>query len=194
MRILLLILSCFFSIVLISQPCSLVEITTTPLLILPECNDDNGAAFFSDTQGGTPPYTYEFNGVRSQFGSFSQLTIGVYTLIITDARSCSDTLSIELLYQHIEDIISPNNAFTPNGDDINDTWFIPGIESFKASEVKVFNRWGQLVHSNSEYSNEFGWDGTQNGSDLPPATYFYVISIINNCLEEYLKGTVTIVR
>jgi len=177
-----------------SQPCSLVEITSNPQLVLPECNQNDGSIILLDTDGGTPPYSYKLNGTRSTFGSFFELTTGVYPVIITDSRGCSDTITIDLLYSNIERIISPNNAFTPNGDNINDRWFISSIESFQGSEVRVFNRWGQLVHQNNEYANDTGWDGTQNGSNLPPATYYYTISIINTCVEEYLNGTVTILR
>ena len=74
------------------------------------------------------------------------------------------------------------------------TWVILGIESFQSSEVNVYNKWGQQVHLNSPYNNEAGWDGTQNGSDLPSGTYFYVITVFNNCQEESLAGVVNIIR
>lgn len=178
----------------LAQPCQFVEITTTPLIVLPECGFNDGSVIFTNTQGGTSPYNYSLNGSSNQLGSFGNLTVGEYDIIITDSRGCRDTFLIDLTYRNIEDIIRPDNAFTPNDDGVNDTWYIPAIESFKGSEVRVFNRWGQEVHQNSEYTNMQGWDGTQNGSKLPAATYYFVISIINNCVEEQLKGTVTILR
>ncbi len=177
-----------------AQPCSLIQIETRELLILPECNDSSGAVLFTNTTGGLAPYTYIFNGSSNQLGTFANLKIGVYQLIIKDSRACADTFSIDLTYRNIEEIIKPDNAFTPNGDGINDTWYIPGIESFAGSKVFVFNRWGQNVHQNSEYSNEKGWNGEQNGIELPEATYYYVVDIVNNCVEEQLRGTVTIIR
>jgi gliding motility-associated-like protein len=176
------------------QACFGVEIETKSLIILPECNDSSGSILFSNTSGGTPPYTFNFNGSSNQFGAFNNLTLGIYELIIADSRGCRDTFNINMRYKDLKEIIKPDNAFTPNGDDFNDTWYIPGIESFEGTEVLVFNRWGQKVLNNSQYGNDFGWDGTQNGLKLPSGTYFYMIEIINNCIDERITGTVTIIR
>jgi gliding motility-associated-like protein len=177
-----------------AQACAGIEINTTPLIILPECNDTSGSVLFSNTRGGSPPYTFTFNGSSNQLGSFGSLSVGKYELIIEDTRGCVDTFSIDMTYREVERIIKPNNAFTPNGDGFNDTWYIPGIKSFVGTEVIVFNRWGQKVHNNSQYANDNGWDGRQNGLDLPSGTYFYVIEITNNCIDEQVHGTVTIIR
>jgi len=191
---LLVVLFILFTGKVFSQACELVNITTTPLRTLPECNKTNGSIVFDNTQGGTAPYAYTLNDTTTRLGAFFNLGLGSYSVIIEDARLCTSTVVVNLLYKEIDDIVQPDNAFTPNGDGLNDTWRIPGIESFGGSQVRVFNRWGQMVHVNSEYSNENGWNGKQGASDLPPATYYYVISIINNCLEEYVNGTVTIIR
>ena len=161
---------------------------------MPECNDTSGSVLFSNTRGGRSPYTFRFNGKTNQFGSFNNLPIGVYELIITDSRGCVDTFNIDMTYADVEDIIRPNNAFTPNNDGFNDTWYIPGIESFAGTEVLVFNRWGQKVLNNTRYANDNGWDGTTNGLKLPSGTYFYIIEIVNNCIQEQISGTVNIIR
>jgi len=176
------------------QACFGVKIETRSLIILPECNDSSGSVLFSNTSGGTPPYTFNFNGSSNQFGTFNNLTTGLYELIIQDSIGCRDTFNIDMTYKDIKDIIKPNNAFTPNDDGFNDTWYIPGIGSFEGTEVLVFNRWGQKVLNNSQYGNDYGWDGTQSGLKLPSGTYFYMIEIINNCIEERITGTVTIIR
>lgn len=62
------------------------------------------------------------------------------------------------------------NTMTPNGDGINDTWRIVGIERFPDADVKVYSRWGQLVHRTRGYQP---WDG----GNLPEATYYYVIDL-----------------
>lgn len=192
--IILITLLCFQNDTLSAQACTGIEIETTPLIILPECNDTSGTVLFSNTRGGRPPYTFNFNGSSNQFGNFGNLSVGIYELIIEDSRGCTDTLSIDMTYADIKDIIKPNNAFTPNDDGVNDTWFIPGIESFVGTEVIVFNRWGQKVHNNTRYANDNGWDGKQAGLQLPTGTYFYIIEITNNCIEEQLSGTVNIIR
>lgn len=185
---------CIYSASLSAQACFDVEIETSPLIILPECNDSSGSVLFSNTRGGRPPYTFKFNGASNQFGTFGNLPVGNYELIINDSRGCKDTFNIDMTYNELDEIIKPNNAFTPNDDGFNDTWHIPGIESFVGTEVIVFNRWGQKVLNNSQYVNKNGWDGRQNGVKLPVGTYFYVIEITNNCLKEQIHGTVNIIR
>ncbi len=83
------------------------------------------------------------------------------------------------------------NAFSPNGDGINDYYVITGIEgngiTAEKSNLEVFNRWGTLVYRSKgiKYGQDKEWwDGkstTANmvsiGSDLPNGTYFYVFSV-----------------
>ncbi|WP_345106352.1 MBG domain-containing protein [Mucilaginibacter panaciglaebae] len=82
------------------------------------------------------------------------------------------------------------NAFTPNGDSINDTWHITFLDSYKDCTVSVYNRFGQNVF----YANSYGtpWDGTFHGSALPAGVYYYVIDLKN--INKLLSGYVTIIR
>ncbi|MCC6599694.1 MAG: gliding motility-associated C-terminal domain-containing protein [Crocinitomicaceae bacterium] len=67
------------------------------------------------------------------------------------------------------------NAFTPNGDLINDTWTIVGIQKFEDALVNVYDRWGQNVFRSLGYGKP--WDGTNKGKYLPTAAYYYVIEL-----------------
>lgn len=66
-------------------------------------------------------------------------------------------------------------GITPNGDGINDTWTISGIQRFDASVVTVYDRWGQRVFRSTGYAQP--WDGTNKGNALPMGAYFYVIEL-----------------
>tara|TARA_R110002020_G_scaffold398057_2_gene608143 strand:- start:88377 stop:91634 length:3258 start_codon:yes stop_codon:yes gene_type:complete len=70
-------------------------------------------------------------------------------------------------------------AFTPNGDNINDTWIIQGIEKFPSAVVTVFNRYGNEVFKTTNYNNN--WDGRRrsNSEKLPPGSYYFVIDLHN---------------
>ncbi|WP_205728975.1 gliding motility-associated C-terminal domain-containing protein, partial [Flagellimonas onchidii] len=73
-------------------------------------------------------------------------------------------------------LVSPAEAFTPNGDGINDTWVVPGIDNYPDNTVKVFNRWGQIVFEVRNYGND--WEGSYNGNKkLPIGSYLYVIDL-----------------
>ena len=95
------------------------------------------------------------------------------------------------------------NAFSPNGDGINDYFRISGIEeagiyTAEKSKLEVFNRWGALVYRSTgdSYGDEDQWwDGTSTtanmvsiGTDLPNGTYFYVYTVeVNMATEETVK-------
>ncbi|MFH6994969.1 gliding motility-associated C-terminal domain-containing protein, partial [Flavobacterium sp. FlaQc-48] len=77
-----------------------------------------------------------------------------------------------------KDQVNISQAFTPNGDGINDTWVVSNIEYYPASTVRVFNRWGTEVFVARNYQND--WDGHYKGnsSSLPESSsYYYQIDL-----------------
>jgi gliding motility-associated-like protein len=85
-------------------------------------------------------------------------------------------------------------GFSPNGDGINDFFFIQGADKFVV-DLQIFNRWGNKVYESKHYQNN--WDGVSNsglliGSKLPGGTYFYVVNFNNGTKEEI--GFITINR
>jgi len=83
------------------------------------------------------------------------------------------------------------NAFSPNGDGINDVWNITGKESFPDIEVTVYNRWGQAVWK-SVIGYPVPWDGRSKGKALPVDSYHYYIVLHNG--TRAIIGNVTVVR
>ncbi|MFM8596585.1 MAG: PKD-like domain-containing protein, partial [Flavobacteriales bacterium] len=77
------------------------------------------------------------------------------------------------------DVAGPQvpDAFTPNGNSINDTWVIPGLEGYNKKEMAVYSRYGTLVYYSSAYAND--WDGTLmgNGVAVPDGTYYYTLTL-----------------
>jgi gliding motility-associated-like protein len=89
----------------------------------------------------------------------------------------SDTLSLSL-----DDCLTIEipDAFSPNGDLINDFWEVPNLFSYPNNTVKIFNRWGALVYEASPYLND--WDGRSDhpssiGEELPVSTYYYILDL-----------------
>lgn len=78
------------------------------------------------------------------------------------------------------------NAFTPNGDAVNQTWELKNIAAYPDCVVEVFNRWGSRVFRSQGYSE--AWDG----AGLPTATYYYKIKLNSQLAER--TGTVSIFR
>ena len=89
------------------------------------------------------------------------------------------------------------DVLTPNNDGINDTWKILRPNSLRI-DVKIYNRWGQLIYQKADYQNQ--WDGFGTGSflgrPLPHGTYYYLIDIVNkvNGVKEVKKGYLTLKR
>ncbi len=82
------------------------------------------------------------------------------------------------------------NAFTPNGDGINDTWEIKNLQPYAGASITIFNRNGQRVYASVGYN--VPWDGRMNGSDLPAGVYYYIIDPKYGRAQ--VSGYVTIVR
>lgn len=113
-----------------------------------------------------------------------------YILTISDVHSClnSDTLVIQVSLPEFNGIIS--NLFTPNGDGINDTWYIQDIQHYSENEVFVYNIYGKQVFTKKGYSNE--WEGTYNGSELPDGTYYYVVRFGDS--DKVIKGSLDLLK
>ncbi|HYG16188.1 MAG TPA: PKD domain-containing protein [Bacteroidia bacterium] len=85
------------------------------------------------------------------------------------------------------------NAFTPGKDELNPVFRPAGIFFTKEFEMKVFNRWGQLVFTSGEAGE--GWDGTYRGEAMPAGVYMYSVRIMDlkNKVSIY-NGSVTLLR
>ena len=77
--------------------------------------------------------------------------------------------------------VNVSEAITPNGDGINDTWFINNIQNYPNNSVKVYNRWGDLIFSKNNYQND--WNGSYTkgeNNNLISSSYYYQIDLDGN--------------
>ena len=113
-----------------------------------------------------------------------------YILTVTDINGCisSDTIVITVTQSVFRGKVS--NLFTPNGDGINEYWYIEGIQNVPDCEVFVYNIYGKEVYSKKGYNND--WQGTYNGAELPDGTYYYIIKFENS--DRIRKGSLDILR
>lgn len=90
------------------------------------------------------------------------------------------------------------SVITPNGDNINDIFFIPPCLMSCAdcvasdNELTIFNQWGDHVFHSDNYAQN--WGGTYNGEDLPAGTYYYVFRRVLNGTPETKAGFIIIQR
>lgn len=109
-----------------------------------------------------------------------------YTVVAGTSQSCSASDTIRVVV--FRDVIV-SNAFSPNGDGINDKWVVKYLEDYPNAQVEIFDRYGQPVYRSK--NNVLPWDGTRNGQQVPSGTYYY---IIKTGTGKVLNGSVTVLR
>ncbi|NJL76472.1 MAG: gliding motility-associated C-terminal domain-containing protein [Saprospiraceae bacterium] len=111
----------------------------------------------------------------------SPTTATVYSVQVIDENGCTAQDQVAVYVEQNYAIFFPN-AFSPNGDNINDYFFIQSRRNVVAQieQFQVFDRWGNIVFQKSEWQpnaeNE-GWDGASNGKIMNPAVFTWVAKI-----------------
>ena len=115
-----------------------------------------------------------------------------YHLKVYTKEGCLGEDDINLRFMAGPEIYVPN-AFSPNGDGVNDVFRPLPVGITRLDYFRVYNRWGELVYSTSQYMK--GWDGTQRSGRSGNGTYIWVVGGLNETgqMVEY-KGTVTLIR
>lgn len=139
----------------------------------------------------SPPEGLDDAGVADPVAS--PINTVTYAVTVSSENGCKATDSITVVVTHNHLFLVPN-AFTPNGDGVNDyfLFYTKGIQ--KVLSVKVFNRWGEEVYSDAS-GNDEGWDGTHKEIPCELGTYIYSISGITydgGLLTD--KGSLTLIR
>lgn len=121
-----------------------------------------------------------------------------YTVDVKNAGGCAsrDKVTVYVICDGANVFIP--NTFSPNNDGMNDVFYPRGSGLFKIRNLRIFNRWGEvLFERNSFNANDAasGWDGTFKAVKQPADVYVYTIDIIcdNNSILTY-KGNIALLR
>ncbi len=114
-----------------------------------------------------------------------------FTATLITPEGCEYTPNIQIVVLPIK--YEMPNAFTPNGDGINETFRPAIIEGYEFERLQVFNRWGNLIY---EGTSPFkGWDGTFKEREMPPDAYPFAMRLkLPDGRIKLVKGDVTLLR
>lgn len=154
---------------------------TTQVNSVDNCNSSSVTYTQSPPAGTVIPINYDGTPTNT-----------IVTITATDNSSNTNLCSFNVNISCVPELQIPQ-FFSPNGDGKNDTWEIIGISAFPENDVKIFNRYGELVYHKLNYDNT--WSGKSNSnlvlqgkmSDdiVPSGTYYYILKTV------YLKEETT---
>lgn len=155
------------------------------------CEDDSQTVKLDAGKGFT---TYLWTPTNDTTQWIEVRKSGPYYVVVKDFRGCSGEDGTVVQRKCDVEFEMPN-AFTPNGDGINDV-FAPYITDAVKYELTIYNRWGEKLF----YTNDMqqGWDGKNNERAAQIGVYFYMVSYSgyqNKLLRKYNKtGTFHLLR
>jgi gliding motility-associated-like protein len=191
-----------------------IQIVYNPGSFWVELTDSIGCKGISDTivvgvapDPETPTIKLAINGIQSSFGFTYTWWVdglllpekgrtlvnpepGIYHVQITNGYGCvaiSDTFRVAA--KEVGSFVS--EGFSPNGDGLNEVFFIEGAEEYTELSLLVMNAWGDVVYESERYLND--WRGIgPTGKPLPDGVYYYVIRVEGGVIAR--KGGVVIHR
>ncbi len=185
--------SAYFNITVSPYPTSGFNYTPQPTV-------QNTPVTFLNSAIGATRYKWQFGDGDTLFTIRPDTTVqhlyratGTYNvcLIAYNSSGCSDTSCLNVPVT-IENEVAVPNAFSPNGDGINDRIYVRGF-GFSKMVWNIYNRWGTLVYTGTNPSE--GWDGTYKGRLQPQEVYHYTLVIEFSTKERTVKkGDFTLLR
>lgn len=152
-------------------------------------------AFISGDDAMKGDYNYNaFHNHGNYVNAYKIEDPGLHCVQLT-VRNLNDTTCKHQSYaclQITESRIAAPNAFTPNGDGVNDEFRV-AYQSIATFEISIYDQWGRRVYQSTDITQ--GWDGNFHGKLASIGAYFYVIKAVGTDEEEYiLKGDVNLIR
>lgn len=123
----------------------------------------------------------DINGFYQESNVFTNVPEGEHTIYINDRNGCG-------IVEETITIVGIPKFFTPNGDDINDTWQIVGTNTNlnQIESLEIFDRYGKIMLQS--YSGGFSWDGNYKGNPMPSSDYWYIVKFRQDTSNYEIKG------
>lgn len=156
----------------------------TPRVNLPSCQTARDGSIRLEVTGGAAPYLIQWDSSLITEPSLENVGLGNYQALVVDSRGCTELSIISIEPNQVRelcdfsrrDIYTPN-AFSPNGDNVNDVYTVyPRKYTFEAVSFQMLDRWGNVLYESPEFNaldGVVGWDGT----DAPLGVYLCKILV-----------------
>ncbi len=170
-----------------------------PTLALRDESPNSATSLWTFSDGSTSnarSLNHRFNDVSGEFVHIHLET--------ANELGCSDTTSVDVPIELFA--VWVPNAFTPNGDGVNDLFYFVSLNQLEDVTFEIFNRYGERIHSafakvldsslQDELIKTFAWDGTYKGSKVPTGTYIYRLTYkrLGNTRVYDTTGTINVVQ
>ena len=159
---------------------------TSMTVVQSEYFSDNATITVTVPDGtGTLLYSLDEGSLQSS-NVFTGVSTGQHLVTVLDTEGCT-------FMTQIVTIIDYPNYFTPNGDRINDTWNIIGLNQ-PGAKLYIFDRYGKLLKQLSATDDSEGWDGTYNQELLPSTDYWFSLDYTENGVVKQFKAHFSLKR
>ncbi|MDW9378908.1 T9SS type B sorting domain-containing protein [Chryseobacterium sp. JV558] len=148
---------------------SSTQVSYSVLAHIVSVNITNNTATVILSQSGN--YEFSLNNFTWQDSNiFTNLSMGEYTVYVRTKSGC-------IIGQKNFSIFNIPNAISPNGDGINDTWRIAGLENYPGTEVYLYDRKGAILYKEIIKKRPFQWDGKYESHPISTGNYWYTIKV-----------------
>lgn len=170
-----------------------------PTLALKDESPNSASSLWTFSDGSTS----NARSLNHRFNDVSGDAVYIH-LETANELGCSDTTSVTVPIELFA--VWVPNAFTPNGDGVNDLFYFISLNQLEDVTFEIFNRYGERIHSASaktldsslqdELIKTFAWDGTYNGNKVPTGTYIYRLTYkrLGNTRVYDTTGTINVVQ
>jgi len=124
----------------------------------------------------------------------SPATTTTYRVMVTTSKGCTgnDSITVNVSSDLAKNGIQIPNAFTPNGDGLNDCFGVRFLGQVSNLKLSIYDRWGNRVFYTTNPSQ--CWDGKNKGKELKSDVFIYQVSGKGACGEISRDGTVMLIR
>lgn len=127
--------------------------------------------FYKADNSETPFLTRYVADTDYTFAESGSFTVELLVTFVLGTDTIEYTMDSPFAISISESVLEVPNAFTPNGDGINDIFKVKeGYQSIVKFKAMVFSRWGKKIYEWNDPAG--GWDGKSGGHDCPTGAYY----------------------